>query len=160
MSDNAALQEIRANPVPHLAVKPQAPGIETNLTNSIRRRETMRELGEFSFKITSLIFTAGIVQVNCEGQAPDGMVALTLSCTPDKSGRYTTYGTNYLNNGDIITTKGTGSFESSGIHQWRTQADVICSDGRTLHTEGEMKLASRTWNGKVFEKQRGESITD
>jgi hypothetical protein len=88
------------------------------------------------------------------------MVALTLSCTPGKSGRYTTYETSYLNNGDIITTKGTGSFESSGIHLWRIQADVICSHGRTLHTEGEMELASRTWNGKVFEKQRKESITD
>ena len=64
----------------------------------------MRELGEFSFRITSLTFSAGIVQVNCEGQAPDGVVAVTLSCTPGKSGHYTTYGTNFLNNGDIITT--------------------------------------------------------
>jgi len=63
-----------------------------------------------------------------------------------------TYGTNYLDNGDIITTKGSGTFESSGIHRWRTQADVTRSDGGTIHTEGEMELAGRTWKGKVFEK--------
>jgi hypothetical protein len=116
-----------------------------------------KELGEFSFKITSLTFTAGpndsvMIQVNCEGQAPGGTVALTLSCTPGKSGRYATYGTNYLDNGDIITTKGTGTFESSGIHRWRTQADVTRSDGQMIHTEGEMELAGRSWKGKVFEK--------
>jgi hypothetical protein len=55
-----------------------------------------------------------------------------------------TYGTNYLDNGDIITTKGSGTFESSGIHRWRTQADVMRSDGGTIHTEGEMELAGRT----------------
>lgn len=31
----------------------------------------MRELGEFSFRITSLTFSAGILQVNCEGRAPE-----------------------------------------------------------------------------------------
>jgi len=31
----------------------------------------------------------------------------------------------------------------------------VISDGRTLHTEGEMDLASRLWNGKVFELRPG-----
>jgi hypothetical protein len=115
------------------------------------------EIGEFSFKITSLNFSGGpngsvMVQVNCEGQTPGGIVALTLACMPCKSGRYTTYGTNYLDNGDIITTKGSGSFESSGLRCWRTQADVTRSDGHAIRTEGEMDLASRSWSGKVFEK--------
>jgi hypothetical protein len=116
-----------------------------------------KQIGEFSFNITSLTFSAGpndtvMIQVNCEGQAPGGTVALTLACTPGKSGRYTAFGANYQDNGDIITTKGMGTFESSGINRWRTQADVTRSDGSTIHTEGEMELASRTWKGKVFEK--------
>jgi hypothetical protein len=116
-----------------------------------------KQIGEFSFKITSLTFSAGpndsvMIQVNYEGQAPGGTVAGTLACTPGKSGPYTTYGANYLDNGDILTTKGSGTFESSGINRWRTQAEVTRSDGRTLHVEGEMELAGRSWRGKVFEK--------
>jgi NADPH:quinone reductase-like Zn-dependent oxidoreductase len=42
-----------------------------------------------------------------------------------------------LDNGDIITTKDSGTFQSSGIHRWRTQADITRSDGGNIHTEGE-----------------------
>jgi|SRR6516225_8113149 hypothetical protein len=117
-----------------------------------------KQIGELSFKITSLTFSAGpndsvMIQVNCEGQSLGGTVALTLACTPGKSGSYTTYGTMYLDNGDIITTKGSnGTFVSNGIHRWRTQNDITCADGIKFHTEGEMELAGRTWKGKVFEK--------
>jgi hypothetical protein len=48
--------------------------------------------------------------------------------------------------------RGSGNFESSGHHRWRTQADIVISDGRTIPTEGEIDLASRSWIGKVFEK--------
>jgi hypothetical protein len=116
-----------------------------------------KQIGEFSFKITSLSFSSGpndgvVIQVNCEGQAPGGTVAVTLACTPGKSGHFTTHGAQYLENGDITTSKGSGSFESSGTHRWRIQGDVVISDGRTIHTEGEMDLASRLWSGKVFEQ--------
>jgi hypothetical protein len=57
-----------------------------------------------------------------------------------------------LDNEDIVTTRDNGTFESSGIHRWRTQADVTRSDGGTIHTEGDMELAGRTWKGKVFKK--------
>jgi hypothetical protein len=116
-----------------------------------------KQIGEFSFKIISLTFSSVpddgvLLQVNCEGQAPGGgTVALTLACTPGKSGSYTTRGAQYLDNGDISITKGSGNFESSGTHRWRTQGNVVFSDGRRIHTEGEMDLASRSWSGKVFE---------
>jgi hypothetical protein len=83
---------------------------------------------------------------------PMTIMALTLVCTPGKSGRYTTFGTNYEDNGDIVTSKSSGTFESSGIHRWRTRADVTRSDGRTFSTEGEVELAARSWKGKAFEK--------
>ena len=115
-----------------------------------------KQIGDFSFKITSLIFSPGPndsvqLQFNCEGQAPGGTVALTAVCTPGKSGSFTTCAAGYLDNGDITTSKGSGTFESSGIHRWRTQADTLISDGRRLHTEGEIDLAGRSWTGKVFE---------
>ena len=66
--------------------------------------------------------------------------------------RFTTCAANYLDDGDITTSKGSGSFESTGIHHWRTQADIVVSNGRKLHTEGEVDLASRSWSGKVFEE--------
>ena len=115
-----------------------------------------KQIGEFSFKITSLTFSPegpnGVaLQMNCEGRAPNGTVAITLACTPGKSGSFTTCSANYLDDGDITTSKGTGSFESTGTHRWRTQADIVVSNGRKLHTEGEVDLAGRSWSGKVFE---------
>jgi hypothetical protein len=115
-----------------------------------------KQIGEFSFKITSLTFGPegpdGVaLQMNCEGRAPNGTVAVTLACTPGKSGSFTTYAANYLDDGDITTSKGIGSFESTGTHRWRTQADIVVPNGRKLHTEGEVDLAGRSWSGKVFE---------
>jgi hypothetical protein len=132
-------------------------------TGSVRNQEKLegrampgKQIGEFSFKITSLTFSSSpddgvLLQVNCEGQGPSGTVAVTLMCIPGKSGSYTTRGVQYLDNGEISTTKGSGNFESSGTHRWRIQGDVVISDGRRIHTDGEMDLASRSWSGKVFE---------
>jgi hypothetical protein len=89
--------------------------------------------------------------MNCEGRAPHGTVAVTLACIPGRNGSFTTYAANYLDNGDT-TSKGSGSFESSRTHHWRTQADIVVANGRKLHTEGEVDLASRSWSGKVFEE--------
>jgi hypothetical protein len=46
---------------------------------------------------------------------------------------------------------GSGTFESSGKHHWRTQGLLQVSDGRNLITEGEIDLAARSWTGKIFE---------
>jgi len=117
-----------------------------------------KQIGEFSFKLTSLNFSPGpagsvVVQVNCEGTATGfGTIAGTLATIPAKSGTFTYHGAAYPENGDILTATATGSFESSGIHRWRTRGDVVMSDGRVIGTEGEMELAGRSWNGKMFEK--------
>jgi hypothetical protein len=46
---------------------------------------------------------------------------------------------------------GPGTYETIGKHRWRTEGYIQLSDGRRVAGEGEMDLASRTWQGKIFE---------
>jgi hypothetical protein len=57
-----------------------------------------------------------------------------------------------LDDGEEISGAGTGTYESNGKHRWKTQGFVRLSDGRTVTTEGEIELATRSWKGKIFEK--------
>ena len=59
-------------------------------------------------------------------------------------------GVAYQDNGEVLNANGTGSYESSGNHRWRTQSILHLSDGNALFSEGEIDLASRAWSGKVF----------
>ena len=117
-----------------------------------------QQSGEFSLKISSLIFTPGpansvLVQANCEGTATGfGAVLLTGTFVGGKTGTYSMCGADYLDNGDIITFTGQGTHESSGRHKWRTQNVNQLSDGRTVSAEGEIDLAARTWSGKFVER--------
>ncbi len=117
-----------------------------------------KQSGEFSFKITSLIFTPGpansvLVQATCEGTATGyGAVLGTHTFVVGKSGTHSWCGACYLDNGDIILTNGQGTQESSGRHKWRTQDVHHLSNGQTVSVEGEIDLAARTWSGKFSEK--------
>ena len=117
-----------------------------------------KEIGEFSFNLTSLNFSPGpagsvVIQVNCEGTATGfGTVAGSLATIPGKSGTFSWCGAAYLDNGDLLTSTGSGTHESIGKHRWRTRGDVVISDGRTIWAEGELTLADKAWRGKVFEK--------
>ena len=117
-----------------------------------------KQSGEFSFKITSLIFTPGpansvLVQATCEGTATGyGAVLGTHTFVVGKSGTHSWCGAAYLDNGDIITYTGQGTHESSGRHKWRTQEVNQLSNGQAHNVEGEIDLAARTWSGKFFER--------
>jgi hypothetical protein len=117
-----------------------------------------QQSGEFSFKITSLIFTPGpansvLVQANFEGPATGFGTALgTGTFVVGKSSTFSWCAASYLDNGDIYTSTGQGTVESSGRHKWRTQFVVQGADGRTFAAEGEIDLPARTWNGKFSEK--------
>ena len=107
-----------------------------------------------AYKITSVIFTPGpansvLAQVNFEGPAQGyGTVLGTGTFVVGKSGTYSGCAAAYLDNGDIITYTGRGTYESSGRHKWRLQEVGQLSDGRTLAVEGEIDLAARTWTTK------------
>ncbi|MGH7966498.1 MAG: hypothetical protein ACRERD_32510 [Candidatus Binatia bacterium] len=121
---------------------------------------TGKELGEFSFKVTSMTLIPGpgasvLTQANFEGTATSfGTAARTATFVTAgaKSGTYSVYGVAYLDNGASGTGIGQGTFESSGHHKWRTQEFIPISDGRTLDMRGEIDLAARSWTGKMFER--------
>jgi hypothetical protein len=68
-----------------------------------------KQIGEFSFKLTSINFNPDpsgsvVIQVNREGTATNfGTVAGTLATIPGKGGTFTWCGAAYLDNGDLVT---------------------------------------------------------
>lgn len=117
-----------------------------------------KELGTFEMKSTTATFLPGpagstLVQGNYEGTATGGFgaVAGTATFVGGKSGTFSYCGGSYAEDGDQLSAHGTGTYESIGVHRWRTQGILHLSDGTTLHSEGELDLASRSWTGKVFE---------
>ena len=117
-----------------------------------------KEIGEYSLKFTSFTLTPGpagstLIQGNCEGLATGyGTVLGTLTAVGGKSGTLSWCAAGYLDNADQLSGTGSGTYESIGKHRWRTQVLVQVSDGRTITIEGEVDLASRSWNGKLFER--------
>ncbi len=117
-----------------------------------------KQIGEFAFKFTSLTLTPGpagsvLVQGNCEGPVTGfGTVLGTATFVGRKSGTFSWCASAYLDNGEQPSGTGPGTFESIGIHRWRTQGFVQISDGRTVASEGEIDLSTRSWNGKLYEK--------
>ena len=120
-----------------------------------------RQTGEFSFKGISSTYIPGpdnavTTQINFEGsQSGDqpGVVqgTLTVAGAGDKSGTWTWCGVGFLENGDSVTAKGQGKWETVGPHSWRLRGLINASDGVTAAVEGEGDLASRSLSGKLFE---------
>jgi hypothetical protein len=117
-----------------------------------------KPVGEFSFKFTSLALSPGpagstLIQGNYEGPVSGfGTVLGTANFVGRKSGTYSSCSLLYQDDGEEISTTGSGTFDSSGKHRWHTQGFLQRSDGRTVATEGEIDLATRSWNGKSSEK--------
>ena len=123
---------------------------------------TGKEIGEFELKITSMKFVRGedgdlLVEANLEGPLSGAGIEGTVlgTATFDRagaqSGTYDWCGASYLPHGDVVTGTAHGSFHSIGANKWRTLGINHLSDGRTVSTEGEIELASRTWSGKLFD---------
>ena len=121
-----------------------------------------KNLGEFALKSTSLTYSAtetgGTVQGNFEGTAKgeglSGPVLGTLTAVGApgaKSGTCSWAGTSYLNNGEEVNGKGEGTWEKTGTHKWRIRAVNYLSDGRTIASDGEVDLATRSFTGTLFE---------
>jgi hypothetical protein len=68
-----------------------------------------------------------------------------------KGGSYSLCTEAFMDNGDIVTGIGQGTFEAVGKHRWRTEGFMQISDGRRVAGEGEIDLAARSWKGKIFE---------
>ena len=121
-----------------------------------------KAIGEYSLKATTFTYTAmengGTVQGNFEGSVKGegltGPVLGTLTAVGapgTKSGTCSWAGTSYLDNGEEIDGKREGTWEKIGTHKWRIRAVVYLSDGRTVASDGEIALATRSYTGTIFE---------
>jgi hypothetical protein len=88
----------------------------------------------------------------CESNSPILLGFLTSGLYRSEDFGFSWCGSSFLDNGEQNSHTGPGTYESSGKHHWRTQLFVEVSDGRALVSEGEIDLATRSWNGKLFEK--------
>jgi hypothetical protein len=121
-----------------------------------------KESGEFSFKVTSTTFSetgaaerGGFhVQINLLGTATGGTVEGTLTLTGEpgaKSGTGSFRGANFLDDGNIISGTGEGTWETVGKHKWRIRGINYRSDGSTVASDGELVLATQSYQGKLYE---------
>jgi hypothetical protein len=119
---------------------------------------TGKALGEFSLKAITATYSPGpaggvLSQVNWEGTATGfGTVfgTATFGGGP-KGGSYSLCTEAFMDNGDIMTGIGQGTFETVGKHRWRTEGFMQLSDGRRIAGDGEIDLAARSWKGKLSE---------
>jgi len=117
-----------------------------------------KAIGEFSFKAITITYSPGpagsvLDQVNWEGTAKEfGTVFGTATYVGgSKDGTFTACWVAYLDNGEQLSGIGSGTYESSGKHHWRTRHVIHISDGTSIVNEGEIDLATRSWTGKNFE---------
>jgi hypothetical protein len=118
-----------------------------------------KQLGEYSFKSTSnRVREDGKLEINWEGTATGfGFVVATMIVTvgDGKGDKYDQYGVSYRDDGTITTARHeSGEYKSIGTHKWATSGVIkIKADGRELMVveEGTMELATKTWNGKIYE---------
>jgi hypothetical protein len=116
-----------------------------------------KEIGQFSLKSTSTRYSdeGGSVEITYDGTATGyGTVlgTLTLRGEPGaKAGPCSWRGQGFLENGEVVSGMGTGTWEELGKHQWRTRLVVATTDGRTHASDGKLDLASRALTGKMFD---------
>ncbi len=115
-----------------------------------------KEIGDFSFKITSSSFSSDGATVDCDGTAANfGTVLGTLSLSAGDPGATTGVaswrGQAFLENGEVLGAVGEGAYEVLGGHQWRTRLVITISDGQIFASDGILDLASRSLKGKNLE---------
>lgn len=117
-----------------------------------------KEIGEYSTQATS-IRVVGIgedrqIEVASEGTV-SGQMAGTVLITavfsgPNDRGSYTDCSVGYLETG-TAEGSGRGAYWLSSTGVWETRGIVQLDSGQTVIAEGQVKLADRSWSGKLFE---------
>jgi len=116
-----------------------------------------REIGEFTLKsiTTTYALDGASVAVNVDGTATGyGTVlgTMTFRGGPEaKSGPLSWRGQGFLDNGEVVTGLGEGTWAEAGKHRWTTRLIVSTSDGKTHASEGLLDLKTRTLSGKMLD---------
>jgi hypothetical protein len=120
-----------------------------------------KEVASFSTKSTSM--TKGTdaagnhtFDMNMEGTvsgAWSGTLLLTMigSTADFQSGTYTADSAAYLDDGSVVTATGGGVFGATSGHKWQVNGTGVLADGSRFAAEAVLDLASRSYNGKIFE---------
>ena len=117
-----------------------------------------KEIAEYATQATS-IRVVGIgedrcVEVSSEGTVSgqmNGAVMITVVFSgPNERGRYTDHSIGYLDTG-AAEGSGSGVYWLSSTGVWETRGVVQLDSGQTVIAEGQVKLAERSWSGKLYE---------
>lgn len=120
-----------------------------------------KEVGSFTSTATSI--TKGnngagdhTFVLNVEGEVSGGWSGAVLGTINVTSadltiGHYEASFAAYLADGTSVSGQGGGTLGPAGAHKWQLNGVALLSDGSRVATEGHMELASRTYNGKMFE---------
>lgn len=118
-----------------------------------------KEIGTFSAKITSIRTLEvdgdkrtleAIVDGEVSGQMTGVfMDTATFAGTNDR-GSINNKGVGYLGT-ESVNSEGSGTYWLTKPGEWETRGAITLSSGQTMVGEGQIKLASRTWEGKIFE---------
>ncbi len=115
-----------------------------------------KEIGEFSYKATSVTYGVQNVQANLDGTATgfgrvQGTLTIQISEPGAKSGTCSAIFTAYLDDGSIIGATFQGTWENAGKHKWRLHGINHTTDGRSFASDGEIDLATDSVTGKIYE---------
>ena len=118
----------------------------------------MAAKGEFSFKAITITYSQGpvgvVAQANWEGTVSGfGSVFSTVTYSGGpKGGSYSLCERAFMDDGDMLSAIGQGTYEAVGKHRWRTRGVVeISDDGRRFRVEGEIDIHARSWKGTFSE---------
>ena len=120
-----------------------------------------KQIGEFSFKATSTMYTPGpggtiTQQINFQGSATGELAGvaqgtLTVVAEPGaKKGTWSWCGTVAMANGSSYGDQGQGTWEEIGAHRWRLRGAGSTSEEQSFGVEAEANLAERALVGKLY----------
>jgi len=113
-----------------------------------------KEVGKFSYKITSITYGETSAQINVHGTSTGyGTVGGTMTVTGAPgatSGKFSFRAAGFLDDGKIVNGGGEGTWETVGKHRWRVRG-IHFIEGRTLGSDGEMDLATMSLQGKNYD---------
>jgi hypothetical protein len=117
-----------------------------------------KEIGEFSFKVTSVSYAAdgSTVSANLDGTATGfgtvlGSLIFKVTAPGTKCGTCSYRGAGYLDDGSEVAGTAEGVWHASGKHRWRIRGINLLSSGQLVTSDGELDLASRSYKGKLFD---------
>lgn len=119
-----------------------------------------KQTGTFTSTATSVRMMAveggnRTVEGSYEGEVTGelaGPVLRTITFEGDnEGGTYTGCGASFRASGESIHGEERGAYMRTGPGVWATRGVVRLSTGQTIVVEGEVTLATRVWEGKLFE---------